>query len=138
MQSDEPEFVDMACRFRLLRQIGEGGLGSVWLARDERLTRNVAIKRLHVDGEQSAHTVARFRRESEITGHLEHQNIISVYVAGTDDGSDNDLYVMRFVGKRTLTDAIREYHDVGRGREKDASRLARLLGMFLRVCDAIA
>jgi serine/threonine protein kinase len=139
MQSDKPEFLDVECRFQLLRQIGEGGLGSVWLARDERLNRNVAVKRLHADGEQSPHAIARFRREAEITGHLEHLNIIPVYLAGTDASSDKDLYVMRFVGKRTLADAIRDYHGgVSPIQEKDSARLYRLLGMFLRVCDAIA
>ena len=138
LQSDAPTFLDVNCRFCLLRRIGEGGIGSIWLARDERLNRNVAVKRLHTDSEQSAQAVARFRREAEITGRLEHLNIIPVYLSGTDNSTDKDLYVMRFVGKRTLTDAIRDYHDNDESREKDSARLHNLLGMFLRVCDAIA
>ncbi|MEP3479585.1 MAG: serine/threonine-protein kinase [Fuerstiella sp.] len=136
LQSGEQNSLGVDCRFRLLRQIGEGGIGSVWLARDERLNRNVALKRLHVNGKDSADAIARFRREAEITGHLEHLNIIPVYLAGTDESSDKDLYVMRFVGKRTLTDAIREYHT--NSETHDGTGLHQLLGKFLRVCDAIA
>lgn len=136
LHGGQANFLGVDCRFRLLRQIGEGGLGSVWLARDERLNRNVAVKRLHVNGEESAQAIARFRREAEITGHLEHLNIVPVYLAGTDESSDRDLYVMRFVGKRTLTDAIREYHELI--DSNPGTQLHQLLAMFLRVCDAIA
>jgi serine/threonine protein kinase len=138
LTSDEPENLDVKCCFRLLRQIGEGGLGSVWLAQDQQLNRTVAIKRLHTDREQSSHVIARFRREAAITGRLEHPNIVPVYMAGTADGSGKEFYAMRFLGKRTLGDAIREYHDGLTEQKKDAPKLYHLLGLFLRVCDAVA
>lgn len=138
LAASEPEILDVRCRLRLLRQIGEGGLGSVWLARDERLNRNVAVKRLRADSEQSAEELTRFRREAEITGHLEHPNIVPLYLAGSDVASGADLNAMRYVGKRTLTDAIREVHDGRSETGDDGAQVHRLLNLFLRVCDAIA
>ena len=59
---------DSHTRFTLLRKIGEGGLGTVWLARDEHLKRTVAIKEIQIDKSASPKHMQRFLREATITG----------------------------------------------------------------------
>ena len=124
--------------FQLLRRIGQGGLGSVWLARDEQLNRKVAIKELRPEAMESPKAWKRFEREAEITGLLEHPNIVPIYQYGNDRTSAEPFYAMRFVGKRTLADAILEYHDRLDVGEADPLELHRLLAVFLDICGAIA
>lgn len=125
-------------RFTLLRKIGQGGLGTVWLARDEQLKRNVALKELNSQAVDSQKMWQRFAREAEITGHLEHPNVVPLYLSGINPESGLPFYAMRFLGKQTLADAIREYHTVRRGTTDDPLHLHRLLTAFLDICQAIA
>ncbi len=126
-------------RFKIIRKLGEGGLGSVWLAQDEKLNRKVAIKELKRDSLESEAAWHRFQREAEITGRLEHPNIVPLYQYGDDRDSGEPFYVMRFVGKRTLADAIVEHQDrVEAGQVDGALSIHRLLTVFLDVCQAIA
>lgn len=124
--------------FKLDRKLGEGGLGNVWLARDKKLNRNVAIKELKVDSLESSAAWDRFHREAEITGNLEHPNIVPLYLYGVDRTSGQPFYAMRFVGKKNLSVAIEEYHDKLDAGQTDALSLHRLLTVFLDICQAIA
>ena len=124
--------------YTIVRKLGEGGLGNVWLARDEKLNRNVAIKEMNSHALQSPKAWQRFEREAEITGQLEHPNVVSLYQYGTDRNTGEPFYAMRFVGKRTLADAITEYHDRCLAGKCDPLILHRLLTAFLGVCQAIA
>lgn len=138
--ADETASRTAASRFTLIKKLGTGGLGTVWLARDESLGRNVAIKELNTESLTSQRAWLRFEREAEITGMLEHPNIVPLYLSGVDSRSGEPFYAMRFVGKRTLADAIIEYH-VRRQNgvvEDDALELHRLLSVFLDVCQAVA
>ncbi|MEL7498705.1 MAG: serine/threonine-protein kinase [Planctomycetota bacterium] len=132
------DFRESRSRFTLLRQIGEGGLGRVWLARDEKLNRNVALKEMNETALQLPMAWQRFNREAEITGQLEHPNVVSLYQYGNESRSGEPYYAMRFVGKRTLADAIEEYHERRRTGACDAIVLHRLLTAFLDVCQGIA
>lgn len=125
-------------RFELIREIGEGGLGRVWLARDEKLNRKVALKEMNQTALQLPKAWQRFTREAEITGQLEHPNVVPLYQYGSDSQTGEPFYAMRFVGKRTLADAIDEYHDLCKSGTCDALVLHRLLTAFLDVCQAIA
>ena len=124
--------------YAIVRRLGIGGLGSVWLARDQTLNRLVAIKEVNERGAESPVALARFRREAEITGQLEHPNIVPVYQSGEDTHSKHPFYVMRFVGKKTLADAIADYHTRRAAGLSDTVELHRLLGAFLSVCQAVA
>ncbi len=128
----------LVSRFTLLRKLGEGGLGNVWLARDEKLKRNVAIKQMNSSAMETPAAWQRFHREAEITGHLEHPNIVPLYSFGIDAQSGEPFYGMRFVGKRTLAEAIVEYHELLQEGQADEMGLHRLLTAFLGVCQAIA
>lgn len=126
-------------RFKRTKKIGEGGLGIVWLAQDQRLNRMVAIKQLKDVTLESPAARSRFHREAAITGRLEHPNIVPLYFYGDERGSGAPFYSMRFVGKRTLAQAIEEHHDrVEAGQADRILGMHRLLSAFLDVCQAIA
>ena len=125
-------------RFQLIRRLGQGGLGNVWLARDEKLNRNVAIKELRTEALDSPKALQRFHREAEITGQLEHPNVVPLYQFGTNSITGEPFYAMRFVGKRSLADAIVEFHDRVEAGENCHLGLHRLLSVFLDICQAIA
>ena len=125
-------------KFRLIRKLGQGGLGTVWLAVDTSLNRYVAVKEISDGLSSGPAAVARFRREAEITGRLDHPSIVPVHILGENESDGRIFYVMRFLGNETLADAIRDYHET---RELGlASPLAfhRLLTAFSSACQAIA
>ena len=93
---------EAVARFNLLHRIGQGGLGSVWLARDEVLKRQVAVKEMSDEAAKNPRLVNRFRREAEITAHLEHPNVVPLYMSGENPETGLPFYAMRFLGKRTL------------------------------------
>ena len=128
----------LVSRFTLIRKLSQGGLGSIWLARDEKLKRIVAIKEMRAGASESTEAWQRFHREAEITGHLEHPNIVPLYQFGSDPKTGQPFCVMRFVGKHTLADAIDEYHQRRQSGDDDALELHRLLTAFVGVCQAIA
>ncbi len=66
-------------RYRKIRRLGAGGYGVVWLARDDRLGRDVAIKYVHTLGEEEA---ARFRREAQLAARIRHPNVVQIYEVG--------------------------------------------------------
>ncbi len=125
-------------RYLLVKKLGQGGLGTVWLARDEMLKRYVAIKEIRKGVVQQTAAVRRFQREAELTGRLEHPSIVPIYQFGTDERQDHHFYVMRFLGKQTLHDAILEYHERLEAGEDTTLLLHSLLNAFTNVCQAIA
>jgi serine/threonine protein kinase len=123
----------------------------VFVALDEELHREVALKEIqdrHADSQESR---ARFVLEAEITGGLEHPGIVPVYGLGVyPDG--RPFYAMRFIKGDSLQDAIDRFH-AGRSREpsetgENAARLAaptfhslafrQLLRRFVDVCNAVS
>ena len=121
--------------YRLIRKIGQGGLGRVWLAFDDSLKRYVAIK--EIAGTVTAAARERFDREAVITGRLEHPGIVPIHQLGTEDNTGKSFYVMRFLGKTTLHDAIMEYHERRAEGHDDPMLIRRLLNDFVNVCQAI-
>src|SRR5919199_598913 len=73
--------------YRILRKLGAGGMGEVYLAEDTRLNRKVAIKMLPADFAADADRLRRFEQEARATSALNHPNILTVYDTGTHDGS---------------------------------------------------
>jgi eukaryotic-like serine/threonine-protein kinase len=95
----------IAGRYRVLREVGRGGMGSVWLCEDERLGRRVAVKQVgHVAGE--APDVARAMREARSSAPLNHPNVVAIFDA-IDEG-DHIWLVMEYVDGRTLAQLIAE------------------------------
>jgi serine/threonine protein kinase/Tol biopolymer transport system component len=74
-------------RYEIRSKIGEGGMGEVYRARDEKLNRDVAIKVLPASFSQDADRLRRFEQEAQAAGTLNHPNILAVYDVGTHDGA---------------------------------------------------
>jgi serine/threonine-protein kinase len=72
-------------RYHLLELVGQGGMATIYRARDDHLGRDVAIKVLRAEYGNDAAFVLRFRREAQAAAQLSHPNVVSVYDAGTDD-----------------------------------------------------
>lgn len=125
-------------RYRLSRQFSEGGLGRIWLARDSDLHREVVLKELQPGHADSGDARRRFLREAQITGQLEHPNIVPVYEVGQHDDGHRPYYTMRFVRGETLRDAIAAYHARPHPAGARSLKHRRLLGLFAGVCNAIA
>src|SRR3989441_7643516 len=74
-------------RYEIRSQLGAGGMGEVYRARDEKLNRDVAIKVLPATLSQNADRLRRFEQEAQAAGALNHPNILAVYDVGMHDGS---------------------------------------------------
>src|SRR2546425_6482047 len=74
-------------RYEIRSQVGAGGMGEVYRARDEKLNRDVAIKVLPTALSQDADRLRRFEQEAQAAGALNHPNILAVHDVGTHDGS---------------------------------------------------
>ena len=72
--------------YRIVDKIGEGGMGEVYRAHDERLDRDVAIKVIHESVAQDADRLARFEREAKAVAKLDHPNILAIHDFGTEGG----------------------------------------------------
>jgi len=80
-------------RYEIVKELGRGAMGTVFLGKDPRINREVAIKTLRyeeIDAEQLAEVKKRFFREAEAAGKLSHPNIVTIY----DVGEDYDIAYM--------------------------------------------
>src|SRR5262249_24113221 len=130
---------DQGSRYRLLRLHARGGLGSVYVAHDQELNREVALKKMQDKFAEDPASRARFLVEAEVTGALEHPGVVPVYSLGTDAGG-RPFYAMRFIRGESLRDAIDAHHKkagVAPGADSFALSLQRLLRRFIDVCNAI-
>ena len=97
----------IAGRYQVLRPVGRGGMGTVWLCRDELLGREVAVKQIGALPGETATDAARALREARSSAALNHRNVVSVFdVVDTDDGKA--WLVMEYVPSRTLGEIIRD------------------------------
>jgi eukaryotic-like serine/threonine-protein kinase len=130
---------DNGRRFRVLRPHARGGLGAVFVALDEELHREVALKRILDEHADDPASRARFLLEAEVTGGLEHPGIVPVYGLGTyDDG--RPYYAMRFIRGDSLKEAIGRFHRDEALRRNPGRRslgLHQLLRRFVDICNAI-
>jgi WD40 repeat protein/serine/threonine protein kinase len=125
-------------RYTLTRLHATGGIGRVWLAYDSDLGREVALKELRPERAENPRYWDRFLHEAQITGQLEHPGIVPVYEMARRPEDQQPFYTMRFIKGRTLTDAIRTYHQKrAAGRAEPLERIA-LLNAFVAVCNAVA
>jgi serine/threonine protein kinase len=106
--TEEGELI--AGRYRLESLVGRGAMGVVWRARDERLDRVVAVKRLHLDGavdEKIAERASdRAMREARVAARLRHPNAITVYDVVEHAGKP--VLVMEFLASHSLSELLAE------------------------------
>ncbi len=123
-------------KYRVLTTINSGGMGVILQARDLRIRRTVAMKVMNSKHQFSRENALRFIDEVQLTGQLEHPNIVPVYEVGIDEQGEM-FYTMKFVKGTTLDDVLRGI----RGGEKEVIEkypLSALLTIFQKVCDAMA
>ena len=90
--------------YEIVALLGEGGMGQVYRARDERLSREVALKVVHADLAQDVERLRRFEHEAKAAGTLNHPNIVAVYDTGQHDGAP--YIVSELLQGETLRDRI--------------------------------
>jgi len=123
-------------KYRNITTIGRGGMGIVTQARDLRIRRTVAIKAMKTGSQFSRENVLRFIDEAQVTGQLDHPNIVPVYEFGIDDHGEI-FYAMKYVKGTTLDEVLRGIrHRNARLIEKYP--LATLITIFQKICDAMA
>src|SRR4029453_12356587 len=100
----------VAGRYRLQSQIGGGGMGTVWLARDELLGRRIAIKQVltasGTDPQEADQQRQRALREGRIAARLSHPHAISVYDVALE--GDQPWLVMEYLPSRSLSEVLVE------------------------------
>jgi WD40 repeat protein/serine/threonine protein kinase len=141
LNSTSASVSDDGARFQVLRPHARGGLGEVFVARDAELNREVALKEMHARHADHPERRARFVREAEITGNLEHPGIVPVYALGHHpDG--RPYYAMRFIKGMSLKEAIDRFHSPqAQGLQSlgfHSLAFRQLLNRFVTVCNAIA
>jgi predicted Ser/Thr protein kinase len=103
MASPEPRKIG---RYNVERLLGAGGMGAVYLAEDPALKRRLAIKIVQAaTGQQEV--LSRFQREAEVSAHLNHPNVITIYDVG-EDPAVGPFIAMEFVDGASLADLIRD------------------------------
>ncbi len=120
----------MLGRYEVEKQLGEGAMGIVYLGRDPKINRVVAIKTMALAEEFEADEVdevkARFFREAETAGRLQHPNIVTIY----DAGEEHDL---AYIAMEYL-----EGHDLARYVKRDnLLSLATVMGIVYRAANAL-
>lgn len=119
-------------RYEPDRVLGRGGMGTVFLVDDHVIGRKVAMKRLHDLSAPSGAVLARFQREAQLQGQLEHPAIVPVYDLGTaDDGSP--YFTMKRVRGQSLAEVLRAQAE-GDG---SAFTTRKLLAAFSQLCLAV-
>ena len=122
--------------YRIVDELGAGGMGVVYLARDQNLQRKVALKCARAGEDEQ---LKRFVLEAQITALLDHPGIVPVYaLEASEDGSV--AYTMKPVEGSTLKDEIERlrarYVEEGNTRPFRRAQ-TRLLERFVRVCEAV-
>jgi serine/threonine protein kinase len=103
---DHPQSKQQLGDFEIVREIGRGGMGVVYEARQVSLNRKVALKVLSGGLALSAQGVLRFRREAEAAARLHHTNIVPVYATGEHDGVH--FYAMELIPGPSLDQVINQ------------------------------
>jgi len=125
-------------RYTRIRLHATGGIGRIWLARDNYLGREIALKELRPEQAGDALVWTRFLNEAQITGQLEHPGIVPVYELARSPENQQPFYTMRFIKGGTLSDAIRGFHARRSAGHFDSLEWVTLLNAFVTVCNTVA
>ncbi|MBI5495202.1 MAG: protein kinase [Deltaproteobacteria bacterium] len=133
--SDELPAPGPAARHRVEDRgvIARGGFGSIHRAYDHDLKRMVAMKTLDPERAGAPKARLRFVEEAQITGQLDHPNIVPVHELGLD-GEGRHFFTMKLVRGETLTQILKKHPDAASTGEG----LDEILEILVRVCDALS
>jgi serine/threonine protein kinase len=116
--------------YQIINQLGKGGMGEVFQAKDQILARDVAIKVLPEEFATDTDRVARFQREAKVLASLNHPNIAAIH--GLEQSEGKNFLVMELVDGETLADRLK------RGPIPVEERLAILPGTYAFTSKAAA
>jgi serine/threonine protein kinase/tetratricopeptide (TPR) repeat protein/WD40 repeat protein len=117
--------------YRILREVGRGGMGVVYEAEQVSLGRHVALKVLPGQALVNPTYLARFRREAKAAAKLHHTNIVPVFGVGEHDGVH--FYAMQFIAGEGLDEVL---HDLRRLRRQEPGQPAPAPASPVTVCEA--
>lgn len=111
--------------YKIIRKIGAGGMGEVYLAEDERLNRKIALKILPADVSNDRKKLNRFMQEARLVANLNHPNICTIYEVG--ETSETPFLAMELIEGETLTDKIKN----------NSLSLSEILQITTQIADAL-
>ncbi len=130
--------------YQIIRSLGKGGMGEVFLVRDPVCERYVALKRIRHDLKQNKTIQDRFLREARIAALLTHPSIIPIYTIHQEKEHPEEkssFYTMPYVEGETLKQILHTAkleEDEGKIQHHIGSSIPALIRIFLNVCQAIA
>jgi len=117
-------------KYEILEEVGRGGMGIVYRARDTKLSRIVAIKELVLSelivGQDKKDVIARFEREALAAAKLSHPNIVTIFDVGDENG--RNFIVMEFLQGKTLKDYLDGNFDIS---------FEQLLDIFIQIVSGL-
>ena len=123
-------------KYRIHEKIAQGGMASIFLAKDSNCRRNVALKVMINADSQDSETLHRFIEEAQIAAQLDHPNILPVYDLTVDD-QGNPFYAMKLVKGETLETILKKLQIQDPYTVKHF-HLSHLLNVFLKICDGLS
>lgn len=118
---------DISARYRVIRGLGEGGMGEVYLAYDRELDREVALKLIRGDLADNPAILERFKREIQLSSKVTHKNVLRVYDLG--EGEDGVKFLtMQYVEGQDLATMMRQ-----QGRLAPA----QVVDIFRQICEGL-
>src|ERR1700709_1246388 len=99
----------IAGRYSLDREIGRGGMGAVWLGRDDMLGRQVALKQIGLLPGADGADRARAGGEARLAAQLNHPHVVAVFDLVVDEATGHHWLVMEYVDGRTITQLVNKH-----------------------------
>ena len=122
-----PEGTDIGSRYRVVKLLGRGGMGAVYLCRDEELQRDVALKVIRPEIAADSDVLDRFKREIQLSSRVTHKNVLRVYDLGEADGVR--FLTMQYVEGEDLSSLLKRVGPLP---------VPRLTHLFRQICEGLA
>ncbi|MBI4524579.1 MAG: protein kinase [Deltaproteobacteria bacterium] len=114
-------------RYRVIEKLGEGGMGTVYLAEQVSISRRVALKVLHAEFVRDPEFIRRFRQEARLAASLSHRNVVTVF--DFDQADDGSLFIaMEYVQGKSLSAVI---------RDEGALHVARAVRLGIQIAEGL-
>ncbi len=112
-------------RFEVVRKLGKGGMGEIFLAKDKKLIRNVAVKKISSPVAPPGTLKKRFMREAQTASQIDHQNICTIYEIY--EGEQNNFIVMQYIDGVSLERLIK----------LKKLRVGKVVDICIQLCDGM-
>ncbi|MBI3865392.1 MAG: protein kinase [Planctomycetia bacterium] len=122
--------------FRIIREVGRGGMGVVYEAEQQSLKRKVALKVLRFGVTADPEVMQRFQREAETVAHLHHTNIVPIHAVGCEQGVH--YYAMQFIEGQSLAAVAQELQQNEGAPPATLEKFHEISGWMLQAAEALA